>query len=165
MKTSVWIFTLVAAFSLAPRSSQGQEKVASYETEAREIETLLIAPCCWRQPIADHQSEIAGEMKTDLRKMLAEGKQRKEILDFYVNQYGARILSIPPQQGFNRMSFLMPVFFVLGGFVVVGLVMKKMSASRDIGTAVPAGSSTASPALDDEMSRRIQKELDEMEAE
>jgi cytochrome c-type biogenesis protein CcmH len=162
MKTSAWILTLVVAFLLAPSAGEGQEKVASYEAEAREIETLLIAPCCWRQPISDHQSEVAGEMKTDIRKMLGEGKKRQEILDFYVDQYGARILSIPPQQGFNRMSFLMPVFFVLAGFVVVGAVLKKLSATRQTAAAATAG--TASPALDDEMSRRIQKELDEMDA-
>ncbi len=166
MRTNVWIFALVAALWLAPPVSQGQEQVASYEPEAREIETLLIAPCCWRQPIADHQSEIAGEMKSELRKMLAEGKQRQEILEFYVDRYGARILSIPPQQGFNRMSFLMPVFFVLAGFVVVGAVLKKLSATHHTAATAPAGtgSNTASPSVDEEMSRRIQKELDEMDA-
>jgi cytochrome c-type biogenesis protein CcmH len=165
MRTNAWIFALLLAFCLAPVFSGGQEKVASYEAEAREIETLLIAPCCWRQPISDHQSEIAGEMKDDIRKMLDEGKQRQEILDFYVDQYGARILSIPPQEGFNRMSFLMPVFFVLAGLVVVGLLLKKWGAARHTAVAAPAGAGapTAPPALDDEMSRRIQKELDEMD--
>jgi cytochrome c-type biogenesis protein CcmH len=157
---------LVIAFLFAPAvTSKGQEKVASNEAEAREIETLLIAPCCWRQPIADHQSEVAGEMKTDIRKMLNEGKNRREILDFYIDRYGARILSIPPQQGFNRMSFLMPIFFTLAGLLVVSLVLKKWSTMNKTVVAAPAGTGaqTAAPALDNEMSRRIQKELDEMD--
>jgi cytochrome c-type biogenesis protein CcmH/NrfF len=99
-------------------------------------------------------------MKTEIRQMLADGQDRQQILDHYVEQYGARILSIPPQQGFNRMSFLMPVFFAVLGIVVVGAVLHRWKQQPV--DAAPAAGASATP-VSDELARRIQKELDEMD--
>ena len=138
----------------------GQAQVTALETEAKQIETLLIAPCCWRQPIADHQSEIAEQMKVDIRLMLQKGQVRQEILDHYVEQYGARILSIPPQEGFNRTAYLMPVFFTIMGLVVVGVILRKWQ--RQSPKAVGSTEALEAP-ISEELAQRIQKELDEME--
>jgi cytochrome c-type biogenesis protein CcmH len=140
----------------------GQEQAATIETEAKHIETLLIAPCCWRQPISDHQSQIAEEMKVEIRQFLKNGRTRQQILDHYVDQYGPRILSIPPQEGFNRMSFLMPVFFAVIGLFVVGGVLRKWQR-QSAPTAASAGASDVPGPVSDELTRRIQKELDEMD--
>jgi cytochrome c-type biogenesis protein CcmH len=156
-----WINRVLATLSVLALASlaSGQEQVAALETEAKQIETLLIAPCCWRQPIADHSSEVADQMKVEIRQMLEKGQDRQQILDHYVEQYGARILSIPPQQGFNRMSYLMPVFFTVIGLVVVGAILRKWQHRSP--QAVAAGPSDA--PISDEIARRIQKELDAME--
>jgi cytochrome c-type biogenesis protein CcmH len=153
------ILITLAIMTLAA-SVGGQEQMAALETEAKQIETLLIAPCCWRQPISDHQSEISSEMKVEIRQMLDEGQNRQQILDHYVEQYGARILSIPPQQGFNRMSYLMPVFFTILGLVVVGAILRKWQ--RQPTQAVASAGASAAP-VSDELAQRIQKELDEMD--
>jgi cytochrome c-type biogenesis protein CcmH len=159
--------SILTAFCLVmvAASSRAQSDSARMEAEVKEIETLLIAPCCWRQPIADHDSEVAKDMKEQVRKMLVEGKSRQEILDSYVEQYGARILSIPPQVGFNRLSFLMPVLFIIAGFVVVGAFLRKWGGKLP-GTSSHRAANEAEPMvqpLDDEMSHRIQKEMEDME--
>ncbi len=126
--------------------------------QAKELEALLIAPCCWRAPIGDHQSDIAGEMKQEVRQMLQEGRTHQEILDHYVEQYGVRILAVPPQEGFNRMSFLMPIVFVVFGFAVVGIILQRWRRQSSEAISPPADATVS-----DEISRRIQKELDEMD--
>jgi cytochrome c-type biogenesis protein CcmH len=153
------LLTLGILFLALP--STAVDDVAAREAEAKHIETMLIAPCCWRQPVSDHPSDIASHMKVSIRQMLEEGKERQEILDFYVERYGARILSVPPQQGFNRMSFLMPVLFGIVAMAVVGVVLRKWSRSSG---AARAAQIDKDPELDGavkhEMSRRIQEELD-----
>jgi cytochrome c-type biogenesis protein CcmH len=139
-------------------SAQGD---AALEKEAKRLETLIIAPCCWRQPVSDHQSPDATRIKAEIRQMLGEGKNEKEILDHYVEIHGARILSIPPQEGFNRTAFLMPALFTVLGLVVVGLLLRKWHSSQ--AKAQPAAETPTAPPLDDEMSRRIQRELDAMD--
>ena len=133
--------------------------------QARELEALLIAPCCWRAPIGDHQSAIAGEMKKEVRQMLQEGQEHQEILDHYVEQYGVRILAVPPQEGFNRMSFLMPIVFVVLGVALVGIVLQRWHRQSSGASSRQAEGETSSDpvTVSDEISRRIQKELDEMD--
>jgi cytochrome c-type biogenesis protein CcmH len=139
-------------------SAQGNEAL---EKEAKRLETLIIAPCCWRQPVSDHQSPAATEVKSEIRQMLAEGKTEEEILAHYVEIHGAKILSIPPQEGFNRTAFLMPALFTVLGLVVVGLVLRKWHSSQ--AKAQTASETPTEVPLDDEMSRRIQRELDAMD--
>ena len=167
MRLTRW-FVLALGFILLASFSQAQDESLALDAEARQLESLLIAPCCWRQPISDHQSAIAGEMKQEIRKMLNEGKSREEILAHYVETYGVRILADPPQQGFNRMSYLMPIFFVVFGVVVVGALLQKWRhqtvETKSHRQEVETGTSAGDGLVGEEMSRRIQQELDEMDA-
>ena len=82
----------------------------------RDIENNLIAPCCWNQPISEHPSEISDLMRAEVRAMVAEGKSRGEILDYYVAKYGERILAAPRARGVNVLAYIAPfAALILGG--------------------------------------------------
>ena len=155
-----YIGLMLVVLCFLPALVSGQDD-AALEKEAKHLETLIIAPCCWRQPVSDHQSPDATRVKAEIRQMLAEGKNQEEILDHYVGIYGARILSIPPQEGFNRTAFLMPALFTILGLVVVGVVLRKWQSSA--GNKAAEQQAPVESPLDDAMSRRIQKELDAMD--
>ncbi|MDE2729458.1 MAG: cytochrome c-type biogenesis protein CcmH [Gemmatimonadota bacterium] len=92
---------------------EGREQIAA------SVEELLIAPCCWRAPLSQHYSGTAERMKENLREMLANGRTQEEILDHYKAMYGERILSSPPNAGFNRLAYLFtPLMFLVGGGVI-----------------------------------------------
>ena len=63
------------------------------EQEARAIEGLLIAPCCWRQPVSAHFSPASEEVISDVRERLAKGETLEEIIDRYVEEYGEKIMA------------------------------------------------------------------------
>ncbi|MCC7263154.1 MAG: cytochrome c-type biogenesis protein CcmH [Candidatus Latescibacteria bacterium] len=109
MKASTWLL-------LVPLMA-GVAAPVTLEEQAHQLERLLIAPCCWRQPVADHISAEAGQMRGEIRVLLQEGKTQEEILAFYVAQYGQAILAKPPYQGFNLLAYVLPGCFllVLGG--------------------------------------------------
>ena len=92
---------------------EGREQIAAL------VEEQLIAPCCWRAPLSQHYSGTAERMKEDLRQMLANGRTQEEILDHYKAMYGERILSSPPNAGFNRLAYLFtPLMFLVGAGVI-----------------------------------------------
>ncbi len=134
------------------------------EAAAKELEMELIAPCCWTQPIAEHKSGIAEEMKAEIRKMLSDGKTKQAILDFYVQKDGMRVLSIPRQEGFNRLSYLMPIVFMVIGLVIVGFFIRKWKHSQQAQTATanPTNALLPEAGLDPVMSARIEREISEM---
>ena len=83
---------------------------------ARSIENNLIAPCCWVQPVSEHPSEVSDVIRAEVRRMVAEGKSRNEILDYYVAKYGERILAAPRAGGINVLAYTAPfAALIIGG--------------------------------------------------
>jgi cytochrome c-type biogenesis protein CcmH len=125
------------------------------EREAKQLETMLMAPCCWAQQVSLHQSPAADEIKQNIRKLLADGKTRQQILDVYVAEYGDRILAEPPARGFSAALYVAPWIFLAGS---VGLVVVVIRRLRSPG-AEPARAEPASAPPDEAESERIDEEL------
>lgn len=99
---------------------------AAQEAEASEIDHLLISPCCWTTSVAVHGSGQAPVMKAEIRRLLAEGRTRSEILDHFVAEYGERILAEPRGSGFNALAYWVPwIALVFGGGIIVAFVKRR----------------------------------------
>jgi cytochrome c-type biogenesis protein CcmH/NrfF len=59
------------------------------------IENAVLAPCCYKEPVSRHQSEIAVKMRVEIANWVAAGKSDREILDTYAGLYGAKVLIDP----------------------------------------------------------------------
>lgn len=121
----------------------------------REIEDNLIAPCCWSQPVSQHYSPKADEIRTEVRAMVAEGKNRDEILNHYVAQYGERILAAPRAEGFNILAYVLPWAALIFGAWLLIVLIKKLRA--------PASSPSQVDLPDARYASRIEKEMKEFE--
>jgi cytochrome c-type biogenesis protein CcmH len=123
---------------------------------AREIEDHLIAPCCWSQPVSQHDSEIAQQIRNEVSSMVAAGKSRDEILDIYVARYGERILVTPRAKGFNALVYVLPwAALPLGAWILV-LLLKKLRAPATAPATALSPDSRYTSVIEKEM-----KELDE----
>jgi cytochrome c-type biogenesis protein CcmH/NrfF len=141
---------LLAFFCLGADSKQNAEKV-------REIEDNLIAPCCWSQPVSQHYSEVAEQIRQEVSAMVEAGKSRDEIYDYYVAKYGERILATPRARGFNALVYIMPLgALALGAWFVVILI-------RRLRAPALAGLPDSPPAPDDRYHARIEKEMRDLD--
>ncbi len=112
---------IAALLAVASLPAQDDET----EKEAKAIENLLIAPCCWRQPVDVHESPASSQIRREIREMLAKGMTRDEILQAYVDSYGQRILSAPPARGFYSVSYALPFVALLAGAWAVLLFFRR----------------------------------------
>lgn len=129
---------------------------ASIEREARQIETMLIAPCCWNQQVSQHQSPASDEVKKQIRVLLTAGRTRQQVLDSFVEQYGRRILAEPRAEGFGRLLYVgLPLTFLLSaaGLVVFLRRARVRALQPAAGAAPPTAPDEAGYAerLDDEL--------------
>jgi cytochrome c-type biogenesis protein CcmH len=106
------------------------------EKQARALEGKLIAPCCWTQPVSDHQSEASDQIKAEIRMLVAQGSSDKEILDTFIVRYGEKILAAPAPRGFNLTAYVLPALALLVAAAIVFLMA--MRWRRDPAEAVPA---------------------------
>jgi cytochrome c-type biogenesis protein CcmH len=134
------------------------------EAEARRIESMLIAPCCWSQQVSVHQSPAADEIRQDIRRRLARGESQQQILDDYVVQFGMRILAVPPARGFSRVLYVIPPVALVAGAGLVVVLVRRFSARTGILRQTGEGTgATAAARTDAGYERRLDEELDDLQ--
>jgi len=79
---------LFASFADAETAEQRQARI-------EHLEHAVLAPCCYTESVAVHQSEIALKMRLEIAKWVEMGKSDREILDTYVGLYGSKVLVDP----------------------------------------------------------------------
>jgi cytochrome c-type biogenesis protein CcmH len=141
-------------FSLAALAA-----VQSTEETAREIEAMLIAPCCWSQPVSQHYSEAADQIRKQVRELLVAGKSKQQILDYYVSVYGERILASPRPHGLNLLVYILPPAILLIGATSLVIFLKKWTTRLSDEQVF----NIASGPLDERYASRIERELRELE--
>jgi len=81
-----------------------------------EIEKSLMATCCYSGTVYDHGNK---EMENNIAQMVSSGKSRKEIISFYTEQYGERVLAIPKREGFNLLAWIAPMLIGILGVSII----------------------------------------------
>ena len=117
-----------------------------------DIEKSLMATCCWSGTVYDHGNK---EMEIQIAGMVDQGKTKTEIINFYTDKYGERVLSIPVAQGFNVFAWLTPLFF---GFLGLFIIYKYMRTSKAEMRLI-INSTNSKVKYNDEIEREL-KELD-----
>jgi cytochrome c-type biogenesis protein CcmH/NrfF len=73
------------------------------------------------------QCPSAGPLREEIRAQMALGKSKAEILAYFRNKYGEKILSAPTTTGFNVVAWVMPFALVILGGLIVGLAIMRWS--------------------------------------
>ena len=142
---SVLLALTLATQLVAPVPAARPTLTPEQEQEARTIEALVIAPCCWSQQVSVHSSPAATEMRQNIRERLSAGQSRAQILEAYTTEYGDRILAEPPAKGFNRVLYVLPPILGLAGIGLLVVVVRRFT-SRSQGAAAEPGASASVPA-------------------
>jgi cytochrome c-type biogenesis protein CcmF len=93
----------------------------------RKLFDRLLCMCgdCARLPLATCTCDFAARTRQDMRTKLASGDNAEDIVAGYVRRYGAAALSVPPDEGRNRLLYAGPFAAIMAGAGVgVHLVRK-----------------------------------------
>ena len=145
----VIVAVLLATQVVAPVPAARPSLSPELEREARYLETLVIAPCCWSQQVSVHSSPAATEMRQNIRERLASGQDRAQILQAYTAEYGDRILAEPPAKGFNRLLYVLPPLLGLAGIGVLVIVVRRFTTRGQAGAAPAAHAPEPTPGVAD----------------
>ena len=104
----------------------GSDGAASLEERAQSIDKSLICPVCPGETIDQAQVELARQMRAAVREKLAQGWDRDQILQFFVDRYGESVLAAPPKSGFNLIAWVVPLGAVAAAAVLLYFVVRAM---------------------------------------
>lgn len=94
------------------------------EARIERLERSLLAPCCYKEPISRHHSDVSTKMKLEVARWVSEGKSDEEILGVYRGRYGARVV-IPPEPDPSPWVRVIPWVAALAGGVLVVRILAK----------------------------------------
>ena len=95
--------------------------------QASRIESLqreILVPCCWQEDVYTHRSELAYQMKDEIREMVLAGKSDREVLDHYKAQYGMRVL-VEPEGGLWWVMNVVPAVVLVLGMVAIVFILRR----------------------------------------
>jgi cytochrome c-type biogenesis protein CcmH len=111
--------SLIAGFvlALAPAGGTGQARV-------ERLEGMVLAPCCYAEPVSIHRSDVALQMKVEIANWVREGKSDDEILGEYKRRYGSRVLIEPEGAVWWWVNLIPGVAFAAGLIAVAWLIRR-----------------------------------------
>jgi cytochrome c-type biogenesis protein CcmH/NrfF len=140
--TQILFLFLLPPLALAEMPEQPQERVD-------RLEHAVLAPCCYTESVAIHQSEIALKMRLEIAKWVAAGKSDQAILDTYAGLYGSKVLVDPRTVPRGWTPFVPWLVLVLGVFLVAWLLKRWRVAPRTA-TALSAAEAVNLPDFDED---------------
>ena len=97
-----------------------------------EVSGLLRCPVCQGLAISDSPSEMAANMKGQVRELLSRGYTEEQILRYFELSYGQFVLLKPKFEGVNTLVWILPALALLIGAVIVVVKMRKLEAAPPV---------------------------------
>lgn len=157
LKITLSLLAIAASF-LAVAVVYAQTNVPT-DDEVNAVAKQLYCPVCPNTPLDVCETQACKDWRAQIRDQLAAGWSEKQIIDYFVTQYGERVLAEPQRGGFTSLVWVLPVIAVGLGLVVVGQILRSWRSKQDLQTEV----SIATPKVSPEILRRIEQELQEMD--
>jgi cytochrome c-type biogenesis protein CcmH len=123
------------------------------DNDVNQIASQLYCPVCENVPLDVCPTQACAQWRELIREKLAAGWTADQIKQYFVAQYGDRVLATPPAHGLNWLVYVLPPVAILAGAGILTAVLR--SWRRD-----PAGPSEAPAAPDDAYTRELEAELE-----
>ena len=114
---SVILFTALSLLTLV--SAQGNEPDSISDNEVNAVAKHLYCPVCENIPLDVCGTQACAQWRELIREKLAEGWSEEQIKNYFVQQYGDRVLAEPPRRGLNWLVYIVPPIAFLAGLFIL----------------------------------------------
>ena len=127
-----------------------QQPAGELDPRVFDIAGQLRCPVCVSESVAESNSPISVQMRSEIQRQIESGRSETEILSYFQERYGDWILLEPPKRGLHLLVWLLPLIAGATGLLVLILLVRRWTrASRE-----PI-------QVDDEERRRVREALTE----
>ncbi len=125
------------------------------DDEVNAVAKQLYCPVCENTPLDVCPTEACRQWRELIRQQLADGWTEDQIKQYFVENYGARVLGEPPRSGLNWVVYLLPPALILAGAFVLFRAMRTWMKPTVTEPAAGAGEmpQSAAPSQDEYISK------------
>ncbi|HBG74707.1 MAG: hypothetical protein A2X25_11790 [Chloroflexi bacterium GWB2_49_20] len=121
---SLYLATLVYA--------QGTTPGYPTDNDVNQIAKKLYCPVCPNTPLDVCETQACKDWRGQIRDQLSEGWTEQQVIDYFVAQYGERVLAEPQRKGFTSLVWLFPVIAALLGLWISYEILKGWRAKKQV---------------------------------
>lgn len=163
MMKRLWLLPLLfLAISLAViPPARAQDGVSDDEVNA--VAKKLYCPVCPNTPLDVCETQACQDWRAEIRTQLSDGWSEEEVMAYFVERYGERVLAEPERGGFTSLVWILPVVAVLLGLTIVVQALRSWRARRPEGpNAGGAAPVIEAGPVSPEARARVERELQEL---
>lgn len=149
---------LGAASSATARPAYAQQPSPEVLNHMERIASGLYCPVCVGVPLNVCETTACEQWRNLIVQKIQNGESDDQIRQYFIDQYGDRVLGAPPPEGFNLGAYILPLAILIGGAALLFFTMRGWLHSRGA-TGLPA----TVPPVPPEYAERIARELRERE--
>jgi cytochrome c-type biogenesis protein CcmH len=153
------LFLLAGAFLATgrglPARAQQPTPAGVTDDQVNAVAKQLFCPVCENVPLDVCPTTACAQWRALIREKLSQGWSEAQIKDYFVAQYGDRVLATPPARGLNWLVYVIPpIAFIAGALILY-------RALRVWAQPPPAAGATVPPPADpsDPYAARLEEEL------
>jgi cytochrome c-type biogenesis protein CcmH len=154
----ITFYVLVFICLLTPSAGNAvfaQEPTPS-DDEVNAIAKQLYCPVCENTPLDVCPTEACRQWRALIREQLADGWSETQIKQYFVDNYGARVLAEPPGTGINWLFYLLPPAVILAAALLLLRGLRTWTRSSE---AAPGAGASGNEASADEYVAELEREL------
>lgn len=150
------IVLVMALFFVGTTLAQSGDPTIPSDDAVNAIAKQLYCPVCENIPLDVCGTQACEQWRELIREKLSLGWSETQIKQYFVDQYGDRVLASPPAHGLNWLVYVVPPIAILAGAY---LLFKAFQAWRqpEAATSVPEGKDSNAP--EDEYILKLEEEL------
>ncbi len=127
------------------------------DDDVNAIAKQLYCPVCENTPLDVCPTEACRQWRELIRQKLADGWTEAQIKQYFVDNYGARVLGTPPARGINWLVYILPPVVILFGAFILFRALRAWT-KPGMASAGP-NESEAKPVMPDDYVARLEEEL------
>jgi cytochrome c-type biogenesis protein CcmH len=140
--TLLGLMLLLLALPLSATAQDG----GPTDDQVNAIAKDLYCPVCENIPLDVCGTQACVQWRGLIRERLEQGWTEQQIKDYFVAQYGDRVLATPPARGLNWLVYILPpLAIVAGAFVLFQLTRSWRQASNTAGPVDQTAGSSDDP--------------------
>ncbi|MGA7195343.1 MAG: cytochrome c-type biogenesis protein [Anaerolineales bacterium] len=157
MKKLFWIFIVTCIITIFFTSIVlAQQPVPTpSDDQVNYIAHQLYCPVCANTPLDVCPTDACRQWRDLIRQQLAQGWTEAQIKQYFVQQYGVRVLAEPPRTGINWLIYILPPLIILAGAFILFRALRMWTKPA----SALAASGLNDDALKDEYIARLEEEL------
>jgi len=156
------IVLLAAGIILAALASvqpvKAQNPVSDDEVNA--VAKQLYCPVCENTPLDVCPTQACKDWREMIRQQLIQGWTEEQVKDYFVANYGPRVLAQPPAKGFSALVWVLPVIGLAGGGLLLWQLLRRWQHRPPAAGSGKSGAANRPAGIAPELLARIEQEVE-----